>query len=289
MRPAGPDPGTSSMLTPRSVARRRARGDDLMRPLEAATGFCCCGAGAEGAALSCSRFTSTTSGYSADDFFFVAFGSCSVRGLAPASPSPWIMARRPPTGTIVPASAETSVTTPSSSASRSRFTLSVSISTTGSPFFTASPWFLYQRTTFPSVMASPIFGMMISPIDSPPRLRAVHDLLDRAPDVVVVRHGHHLEVARVRHRNVLAGHARHRRVELIEHLLGDARRDLRGGSERLPLLLQHDGAVRLRDRRVRRHEVERTDRAKVDDFRFDAVFLRELFSGRQRELQHPAI
>ena len=37
----------------------------------------------------------------------------------------------------------------------------ISISATASPFFTASPGFLYQRTTFPSVIASPSAAWLI--------------------------------------------------------------------------------------------------------------------------------
>src|SRR5207302_4245278 len=139
-------------------------------------------------------------------------------------------ARTPPTGTICPSWAASSPSLPSASASRSRFTLSVSISRTGSPFFTASPGFLYQRTTFPSLIASPILGMMISGI-------RLHHFLDRRDDVRFVRRRQQLEVARVRHRHVLAGHANDRRIEIVERVLGDARGDLGRGAERLPLFL----------------------------------------------------
>src|ERR1041385_8213900 len=168
------------------------------------------------------------------------------------------VASTPPTGTICPSAAATSPMVPSSSASRSRLTLSVSISATGSPFFTASPAFLYQRKTFPSVIASPILGMMISAI-------GVRHLLHRGDHVLLFRRGQHLERARVRHRHVLADHARDGRVELVEDGLGDVRRDLRRRAEWLPLLLDDHAAMRLRHRCVRRLEVERPQRAQVDD------------------------
>ena len=66
------------------------------------------------------------------------------------------------------------------------------------------------RTTFPSVIASPILGMIISAI-------GVHHFLHGADDLRLVRRGQQLEIARVRHRHVLAGHARDRRIELVEH------------------------------------------------------------------------
>src|SRR5688572_26435858 len=143
-----------------------------------------------------------------------------------------MFAKRPPTCTTSPSFAACSPSVPSASASRSRLTLSVSISATGSPFFTASPGCLYQRTTFPSVIASPALGMISSAI-------GVHHPLHPRNDLRLVRRREQLQVARVRHRHVLAGHARHRRVELVEHVLGDAGGDLRAGAVELPLLLHH--------------------------------------------------
>src|SRR3954462_2807916 len=216
------------------------------------------------------RAGASSAGSAATSFFGCAF-----------SPAPRIVASTPPTSTIAPASAATSPSVPSCSASRSRLTLSVSISSTGSPFFTASPAFLYQRTTFPSVIASPILGMMISAI-------RVHHFLDRGDDVLLVRRGQQLEVARVRHRHVLSRHARHRRIELVEHVFGDAGRDLRRRAERLPLLLDHDAAMRFRNRFVRGIEIERPQRAKVDDLALDAFF-RKLLGRDERHLQHAAV
>src|SRR3954464_6865045 len=197
------------------------------------------------------------------------------------SPAPRIVASTPPTSTIFPASAATSPSVPSCSASRSRLTLSVSISSTGSPFFTASPAFLYQRTTFPSVIASPILGMMISAI-------RVHHFLHRRDDVLLVRRREQLEIARVRHRHILARDARDGRIELVENVFGDAGRDLRRRAERLPLLLHDHAAMRFRDRVVRAIEIERPQRAKVDDLALDAFF-RKLLRRDERHLQHAAV
>jgi hypothetical protein len=55
-----------------------------------------------------------------------------------------------------------SVSTPSAGAATSNATLSVSISTRTSSFFTASPGFLVQRAMVPSVTDSPITGVLIS-------------------------------------------------------------------------------------------------------------------------------
>src|SRR4051794_15074069 len=245
IRPPGPLPCTCSMLTPISRAILRASGDERRRPLSPAG----CGA-LDAAAVRSTRgaFMSIASAYSPVECLTESFLSTARRAGSAAtsffgcafSPAPRIVASTPPTSTIFPASAATSPSVPSCSASRSRLTLSVSISSTGSPFFTASPAFLYQRTTFPSVIASPILGMMISAI-------RVHHFLHGGDDVLLVRRGQQLEVARIRHRNVLARDARHRRIELVEHVLGDAGRDLRRRTERLPLFLHDDTAMRLRD------------------------------------------
>src|SRR5438445_10052003 len=139
---------------------------------------------------------------------------------------------------------------PSCSASRSRLTLSVSISRTGSPFLTASPAFLYQRMTFPSVIASPILGMMISAI-------RVEHFLHRRDHLLLVWRCQQFKVTRVGHRNVFAGDAFDGRVELVEIVLRDAGRNFGGRAEWLPLLLHDDAAMRLRHGRVRRLEIER--------------------------------
>src|SRR6267142_1233471 len=65
-----------------------------------------------------------------------------------------------PTGTTSPACAVTSRSTPDAGASISTVTLSVSISTIGSPFCTASPGRLSQWTTLPVSCASSSAGMM---------------------------------------------------------------------------------------------------------------------------------
>src|SRR4051794_9520266 len=291
IRPPGPLPCTCSMLTPSSRAIFRASGDERRRPLSP-PGFAVSDEAAEVRSTR-GAFMSIASAYSPVECLTESFLSiarragCSAAGAAASffgcasSPAPRIVASTPPTSTVFPASAATSPSVPSCSASRSRLTLSVSISSTGSPFFTASPAFLYQRTTFPSAIASPILGMMISAI-------RVHHFLHRRDDVLLVRRRQQLEIARVRHRHVLARDARHRRIELVEDVLGDAGRDLRRRAERLPLLLHDDAAMRSRNRLVRGIEIERAQRTKVDDLALDAFF-GELLGRDQRHLQHAAV
>src|SRR5258706_6498036 len=166
------------------------------------------------------------------------------------SPTPRIVASTPPTSTICPSEAATLPRVPSCSASRSRLTLSVSISSSGSPFFTTSPDFLYQRTTFPSVIASPILGIMTSAI-------RVHRFLHGRDHVLLMRRGQHFQIAGIRHRHILAGDARDRRIELVEDGLGDTGRDLRRRAERLPLFLHDHAPLRFGDRGVGGLEIER--------------------------------
>src|SRR5437899_3185397 len=79
----------------------------------------------------------------------------------PTSPAATIIAMVCPTGTTSPCRAVTSRSTPEAGASISTVTLSVSISTIGSPFCTASPGDLSQRRTLPVSCASSSAGMMM--------------------------------------------------------------------------------------------------------------------------------
>src|SRR5436190_9956480 len=260
----------ASRLTPISRAILRASGDDRRRPPPSTTRR---GAGAATGAVRSMRgaFISIASAYSpvvcfTESFLSVTRRCCGSSFFSTLPPGALIVASVPPTGIICPSFASTDVMVPSSSASRSRLTLSVSISSTGSPRFTASPCFLYQRTTFPSVIASPILGMMISAI-------RVENAFDRVRNLLLMWSGEQFEIARVRHRHILAADALDRRVEIIECVLSDARRDFGSGTEWFPLLLHNDAAMRLRDRGIGRNEIERQDRTQVDDFAFDAFVL----------------
>src|SRR6267378_2394207 len=119
--PPGPEPRTTRRSTPRSPARRRALGDAATRR--------------------------------AEDW---------AAGTTAAAPSPAakISAIVLPTGTTSPTPAVTSRSTPDAGASTSTVTLSVSISTMGSPFCTVSPGDLIQRKILPVSCASSSAGMM---------------------------------------------------------------------------------------------------------------------------------
>src|SRR4030095_13947436 len=79
----------------------------------------------------------------------------------PTSLAAAIVAIVRPTGTTSPCCAVTSRSTPDAGASISTVILSVSISTIGSPFCTASPGDLSQRRTLPDSCASSSAGMMM--------------------------------------------------------------------------------------------------------------------------------
>jgi hypothetical protein len=70
-------------------------------------------------------------------------------------------------GTVAPASARISLSTPEAGAGISASTLSVEISKSGSSRSTLSPTLLSHLVMVPSAMDSPIWGMMTSVIRSP--------------------------------------------------------------------------------------------------------------------------
>src|SRR2546421_5427396 len=191
--PPGPEPGTTRRSTPRSPARRRALGDAAARraeewaagtiaavPLPAGAFWLstyamtsafsmrplgvvmrvrstpCCSASlrASGDAL----MTAETPALA--DAGAAAAGAGAAGVDPPVSPAAKMSAIVLPTGTTSPTPAVTSRSTPEAGASTSTVTLSVSISTSGSPFCTASPGDLIQRSTLPVSCASSSAGMM---------------------------------------------------------------------------------------------------------------------------------
>src|SRR5262245_20268497 len=92
---------------------------------------------------------------------FAAGITGEAAAAAPASPAAKTTAIVCPTGTTSPSRALTSRSTPEAGASSSTVTLSVSISTTGSPFWTGSPGRLSQWMILPVSCASSSAGMMM--------------------------------------------------------------------------------------------------------------------------------
>src|SRR6266487_877764 len=103
--------------------------------------------------------TGSTGGVSTCAMVVVEIGvACSGN----ASPGARILAMTCPTGTSSPSAAVTLARTPSDGASSSTVALSVSTSTTGSPFFTGCPSRLSHCTILPVSCAIPSTGKIIS-------------------------------------------------------------------------------------------------------------------------------
>src|SRR5215207_3250742 len=99
---------------------------------------------------------------------------------------------------------------------------------------------------------------------------------DRFDDLRLVRVGDLLERLGVRHRQVGAGDAADRGVEMVEGLLLDQRGEVRADAAVRPALLDDHAAVGLAHRLEDRVEVERAQRARVDYLRLDLVLVGEL-------------
>src|SRR3712207_7565776 len=78
-----------------------------------------------------------------------------------------------------------------------------------------------------------------------------------------------------------------RSVEVVERLLRDERGEIRAAAAVGPALLDDHGAVGLADRLEDRVEVERAQRARVDDLRLDLVLVGEHVGGALRGPGHP--
>ena len=89
-----------------------------------------------------------------------------------------------------------------------------------------------------------------------------------------------LERRRIRHRRVLRRDAHDGRVEILERVLGNDRRQLAADAAGAARLVQQQRAARLRHRRQDRLAIERREAAQIDDFRVHAVGL-ELLSRRR--------
>mmetsp|Transcript_57421 Transcript_57421/g.122134 ORF Transcript_57421/g.122134 Transcript_57421/m.122134 type:complete len:213 (-) Transcript_57421:10-648(-) len=109
--------------------------------------------------LTSTIFTSPEAAAGAASDFFA--GSADLAGAAPAAPGVKLQ-RGLPTSTVSSGFAMISVMVPSSSAATSTLTLSVSMMTRISPFFTWSPAFTFHSMMVPSVMLSaPKLGVLM--------------------------------------------------------------------------------------------------------------------------------
>src|SRR5262245_29363055 len=169
--------------------------------------------------------------------------------------------------TVVPTSTSPSAMTifrrtPSDSASTSWVTLSVSSSYSGSPFATASPSVLSQRTIVPDSMPCPSLGSLTSEaIELPARDRPA----DRGEDVVGVRNHPLLHPRSEREGRELRADPLDRSVEPVERPVLDHGGELRPESAAGDRLVGGDAPRRLLHRVEDRLPVEREERARVDD------------------------
>ena len=169
-RPCGPVPVMRPRSIPASFARRRASGEEKMRPCPlafAAGAACGAGAGGGGGALAaCGAGAAAGAAAAGAGAGFGASAAFGAGAAAPApaaftsSPSPASTAITSLTGTsCVPSGTRIFAMVPSSTASTSIVALSVSISAITSPDLTLSPSFLSHLARLPFSMVGDSAGI----------------------------------------------------------------------------------------------------------------------------------
>src|ERR687890_891214 len=286
MRPAGPDPSIFARSRSFSLASLRTMGEALKFPSARPSAL---------PSASCLPASSLASSVSVAVACVPPPSSSPPSSASPSpppslrsgtsSPSPWINAIASPTGTSWPSSAISCASVPSSSASSSIVTLSVSISAIGSPSETSSPSLLSHLRRVPSSIASPILGIMTS---GTLLLLLVQNPAGRVCNLLLAREGHQLEVARVRSWDLGAAHPLHGSIERVEGPILDDRRHLARHPEPPPLLLDSHGPVRLLYGLDDCVLVERPQRSQVYDLRLEAV-LGERICGPQAQVDLTAV
>src|SRR5215204_6221507 len=284
MRPAGPEPSIFERSRSFSSASLRTMGEALKCPSARPSASCLPASSSSGASVSVAVACAPPPSSSPPSSASSASPPPSLRS-GTSSPSPWINAIASPTGTSWPSSAITCASVPSSSASSSIVTLSVSISAMGSPSETSSPSLLSHLRRVPSSIASPILGIMTS---GTLLLLLVQNPAGRVCNLLLAREGHQLEVARVRSRDLGAAHPLDGSVERIEGPILDDRRHLARHPEPPPLLLDSHGPVRLLYGFDDCVLVEGPQRPQVYDFRLETV-LGERICGPQAQVDLPTV
>src|ERR671920_530998 len=287
MRPAGPEPSIFERSRSFSSASLRTMGEALKCP--SALPSACCPSAPSSSASSSGASVSVAVAWAPPPS---SSPPSSASTSAPpslrsgtSSPSPWINAIASPTGTSWPSSAISCASVPSSSASSSIVTLSVSISAIGSPSETSSPSLLSHLRRVPSSIASPILGIMTS---GTLLLLLVQNPAGRVCNLLLARVGHQLEVARVRSRDLGAAHPLDGSVERIEGPVLDDRRHLARHPEPPPLLLDRHGPVRLLYGLDDGVLIKRPQRPQVYYLRLETVFC-ERVRGPQAQVDLPAV
>src|SRR5262249_7237937 len=125
----------------------------------------------------------------------------------------------------------------------------------------------------PSETETPIWGMTTSVTVVAIVLLVRGEVAQTCDDVVDLRDERLLEWRREGHWTIRRGDAADGRVEVLERLLGDRRRDLGAEASGARVLVQDEDLRRLPRARQHRVPVPRDDRAEVDDLDGDAVLL----------------
>src|SRR5918998_132462 len=271
MRPAGPEPSIFERSRSFSSASLRTMGEALKCP-SARPSACP------------SAFSSVSSSSGASVTVAVAWAPppsssppSSASSSPPpslrsgtSSPSPWMNAIASPTGTSWPSLAISWARVPSSSASSSIVTLSVSISAIGSPSETSSPSLLSHLRRVPSSIASPILGIITS---GTLLLLHVKNPTGRVRYLLLAREGRQLQVSRVGRRHFRPADPLYGGVQIIERPVLDDRRHLARDPEPTPLLLHRHRPVRLLDRLDDGVLIKGPDGAQVYDLRLHVILL----------------
>src|SRR5262245_37593951 len=237
------------------------------------------------------------------------------------SPADPITATTEFTGTVSPSLTLISVSTPAPGDGISASTLSVEISKRGSSRSTLSPIFLIHRTMVPSAIDSPICGIttlvgiclfsqaetghgrdtklakftkttknfviFVTFVPLPSAVSVLYQSLRSGDHFLDARQKRLLERRCVGDRGVHRRDAHDRRVEVLEGLFGNDRRQLAADAAGAPRLVEQQRAARLGHRREDRLAIQRRQAPEIDDLRLHAVGL-QLLRGVERRVHHRA-
>src|ERR671936_285705 len=290
-RPPRPVPCTWFGSTPCSEAIRATTGETNVLPFSVGAG----GAGVDGAdgAESAEGATSPTPSLAAA---IASSAACCVAGSGGASASCFSSAAGAgappgaetasfvPTSTVSPSWTRICWRTPSPGLGTSVSTLSVEISSSASSAATDSPSCFSHFVIVPSETETPICGITtsIAWVVATPLLLVLGEFLEPCRHVGDLRDERLLERRREGHGGVGSRDPLHRRVEVLEGLLGDRRCDLGAEAAGASVLVQHEHFRGLADALEHGGLVPGHDRAQVDDLDRHVVFgqlLRGLLGG----------
>src|SRR5437764_6092058 len=283
-RPPEPVPGTWDGSIPCSPAMRATTGDTNALPLPlgvgaadgagAADGSGAVGAGVSaGDAASASAAASAVAGAGASSAAGVGASGSAAPAAGASEADPPICPSFVPTSTVSPSWTRICVSVPEPGLGTSVSTLSVEISSSGSSASTCSPSCFSQRVIVPSETDTPICGITTSTAVSVAMCFSLvlRELAQTGDDVVDLRDECLLERRRERDGRIGSGEALHRRVEILERLLRDRRRDLAAEAAGARVFVQDEHFRRLPHCLEHGCLVPRHDGAQVEDLDGGAV------------------